>query len=114
MKANQPERDDVPPNAPSARLRFESGEPEAHYCNLTRVTAGPEELIVDLGMTVPNPQNPQELIGKFTDRVVLNYYNAKRLALALQATIARFEQRFGPVEIDPNRRAGPGTPTGGQ
>lgn len=114
MKANLPDKDGPQPNVPSARLRIDSGEPDAHYCNLTRVTAGPEELIVDLGMTVPNPQNPQELVGKFTERVVLNYYNAKRLALALQATIARFEQRFGAIEIDPNRRPGPGQHTGGQ
>jgi hypothetical protein len=108
MKANTPEGPAGQANVPQARLRIEAGEPDAHYCNLTRVTAGPEELIVDLGMTVPNPQNPQELVGKFTERVVLNYFNAKRLALALQATIARYEQRFGGVEIDPSKRPGPG------
>jgi hypothetical protein len=108
MKANNPENPQGPVPGPQAKLKIEAGEPEAHYINLTRVTAGPEELIVDLGMTVPTPQNPQELVGRFTERVVLNYYNAKRLTLALQATIGRYEQRFGSIEIDPNKRAGPG------
>jgi len=106
MKANEP---DQPHQAPAGtQLRIDAGEAETHYCNLTRVTAGPEEIIVDLGMTVPQPQNPQQLRGKFSDRVVLNYYNAKRLAMALNATVARYEKRFGTIEIDPRKREVPG------
>ena len=33
--------------------------------------------------------------------------NAKRLTLALQATVARFEQRFGQLELDPGKRLEP-------
>ena len=108
MKANNPEGESPQVAEPQAQLRIDPPEPEAHYCNLTRVTAGPEEIIVDLGMTVPQPQNPQQLRGKFTDRVVLNYYNAKRLAMALNATVARYEKRFGTIEIDPRKREVPG------
>lgn len=108
MKANKSEADDTPTPEPGhTRLRIDAAEPDAHYCNLTRVTAGPEEVIVDLGMTVPNAANPQELTGRFTERVILNYYNAKRLTLALQATVARFEQRFGSLELDPSKRIEP-------
>ena len=104
MRANEPEKPDQTPPAAKMQLRIEGGEPEAHYCNLTRVTAGPEEVIVDLGMTVPTPKNPQQLVGRFTERVVLNYFNAKRLTMALNATVGRYEQRFGAIELDPRKR----------
>lgn len=114
MKANSPESQQPQTGEPRAQLRIDAHEPEAHYCNLTRVTAGPEEVIVDLGMTVPTPTNPQELKGRFTERVVLNYYNAKRLALALSTTVARYENRFGAIELDPRKRPGPEGETQGE
>ena len=38
------------------------------------------------------------------DRIVTNFYTAKRLLYALQTTIQRHEQTFGVLEIDVQKR----------
>ncbi len=109
MKSNnRPPRDDfdhaLPPQSSPNTLQIDETGLEGRYANLTRVIAGPEEVVIDFGLLVPNQQNPQQQNAKLSDRVVLNYYNAKRLAMTLNATIARFEQTFGPLELDAGKR----------
>ncbi len=69
------------------------------YANFCRVTGTPEELIVDFGL---NPQPigvPSEPVI-ITQRIVTNYYTAKRMLHALQLTIQRHEEAFGVLETD--------------
>jgi len=81
-------------------------ESQAHaaYANFARVTATPEEVIVDFGL---NPQpfamGRQEI--KVSQRLIMNFYTAKRLLGALQMTIQRHEAAFGVIELDVRRRA---------
>ena len=76
----------------------------AAYSNFARVTATPEEVIIDFGLN-PNPfmQGKQEVV--VTQRLIMNFYTAKRLLSALGMTIQRHEQTFGSVELDVRRRA---------
>lgn len=74
-----------------------------HYANFARVTGTPEELILDFGLNtqmVPNPTEPVKL----THRLVLNFYTAKRLLLALNAAIQQHERVYGVLEIDVQKR----------
>jgi uncharacterized protein DUF3467 len=41
---------------------------------------------------------------KVNHQVVMNYFTAKRLAMALQVSVARHEKAFGPIETDINKR----------
>lgn len=87
---------------------------EAHsaYSNFARVTATPEEVIIDFALN-PNPfvQGRHEV--KITQRLILNFYTAKRLCRALVATLQRIESSFGPIELDVQRRVqGAQTPGG--
>jgi hypothetical protein len=83
-----------------------------HYANFARVTGTPEELILDFGLNtqmVPNPTEPVKL----THRLVLNFYTAKRLLLALNAAIQQHERVYGVLEIDVQKRIkGPLMPPG--
>lgn len=79
----------------------------ATYANFCRVTGSPEELIVDFGL---NPQPigvPKDPI-QVKQRIILNFYTAKRLLAALQMSIARHEAVFGVLETDINKRVRPG------
>jgi hypothetical protein len=74
-----------------------------HYANFARVTGTPEELVLDFGLNtqvVPNPTEPVKL----THRLVMNYYTAKRLLLALNAAIQQHERVYGVLEIDVQKR----------
>ena len=60
----------------------------AAYANFCRVTGTPEELIIDCGL---NPQPfgmPTEPIA-ISQRLIVNFYTAKRLLAALQMTLQR-------------------------
>ena len=62
----------------------------ANYANFCRVTGSPEELIVDFGLN-PQPVGiPKDPIH-VTQRVIMNFYTAKRLLAALQMSVQRHE-----------------------
>jgi hypothetical protein len=46
-----------------------------------------------------------------SQRIITNFYTAKRLLHALQLTLARHEQMFGVLETDVQKRIMPGTRT---
>ena len=77
------------------------------YANAYRIHTSAEEVIVDLGFNMPNP-NPQQagqqqMLFKVTDRVVMSYSNAKRLSTSLRQLITRYEQQFGEIATQPKK-----------
>src|SRR6476646_9360390 len=74
------------------------------YSNFCRVTATPEEVILDFGLnTQPFAAGRQDV--KANQRIVMTFYTAKRLLTAIGMTIQRHEQTFGSIELDVRRRA---------
>lgn len=75
----------------------------ALYANFCRVTGSPEELIIDFGLNpqpIGVPRDPIEV----KQRIIVNYYTAKRLLAALQMSIQRHEAVFGVLETDIQKR----------
>ena len=76
------------------------------YSNFCRVTGSPEELIIDFGLN-PNgfrvPRNPIDI----KQRIVVNYFTAKRLLAALSMSVQNHERVFGVLETDVNKRVTP-------
>ena len=78
----------------------------ASYANFCRVTGSPEELIIDFGLNpqpVGMPKNPITV----SQRVIVNYYTAKRLLHALSLSVQRHEAVFGVLETDIQKRVKP-------
>ena len=76
------------------------------YANFCRVTGTPEELILDFGLNAQPYGIPSEPVV-VTQRIVLNYFTAKRTLQALSLSLQRHEQAFGVVETDVRRRVRP-------
>lgn len=75
----------------------------ALYANFCRVTGSPEELIVDFGLN-PQPVGiPKDPIH-VKQRIIMNFYTAKRLLAALQMSVQRHEAVFGVLETDIQKR----------
>ena len=92
------------PAAARPQLQINDSGVVATYANFCRVSGTPEELIVDFGLN-PQPMGvPTEPIP-VSQRIVVNFYTAKRLYHALGMTIQRHEAAFGPLEVDVNKRA---------
>ncbi len=94
-----------PPATGTVQSEIILNDSNAHsaYSNFARVTATPEEVIIDFALN-PNPfvQGRHEV--KITQRLIMNFFTAKRLCRALVATLQRIEASFGPIELDVQRR----------
>src|SRR5215831_6658851 len=103
------DRERPEPASPAAQQQTEvvvdDSQTLPSYSNFCRVTATPEEVILDFGLN-PQPFATGRQDVKANQRLVMNFYTAKRLLTALGMTIQRHEQTFGAIELDVRRRAG--------
>ena len=90
------------------RIEIDDSETITCYANFCRVTGTPEELIVDFGLNSQPVGIPVESV-KVTQRIVVNFYTAKRMLHALHLAVQRHEEAFGVLETDIQKRV-VGTP----
>jgi hypothetical protein len=109
----EPTPKNPPAEAPQQQPEVTLNDKNAHaaYSNFARVTATPEEVIIDFALN-PNPFQSGKQDIDVNHRLIMNFYTAKRLCSALLMTLQRHEQTFGPIELDVRRRAQP-APSGG-
>ena len=97
--------------APAAQQRpqvqIDDAGAVASYANFCRVTGTPEELIIDFGLN-PQPFGVPTQPIPVTQRLITNFYTAKRMLHALTLTIQRHEATFGVLETDVQKRVMPG------
>ncbi len=105
----------IPPAPPTAiaaeaqrqPVAVDTAKAQVAYANFCRVTGTPEELIVDFGLNSQLQGIPTDPI-EISERIVMNYFTAKRLLAALQISLQRHEAAFGVLETDVQKRLRPG------
>lgn len=93
------------------QVLLDERETKTVYANAYRFHQTAEEVILDLGFNMPNP-NPgplpagtqAQLLFKVTDRVIMTYPNAKRLLMSMTQLVKRYEQQFGEISMQPGQR----------
>ena len=95
------------PNQPSSvQVQVDVSKMENVYCNFVRLSlsSSTEEIVMDCGLhtgiLTPVGMEPIQL----THRLVMNPFVAKRLLESLRQIVARHEQAFGALEVDPQKR----------
>ena len=89
------------------RVRMDQRDLKTSYANAFNTHGLINEVILDFGLNMPvppQPDQPPEIILQITDRIILNYYSAKRLAITLSQLIRRHEEQFGELELDVAKR----------
>jgi hypothetical protein len=89
------------------QLRIAEQNMQTAYANAFRTHGTAEEVIVDFGLNLLAPggkETQPELHFQLNQRVILNHYSAKRLALALGQLLHRHEEQFGEIELDAGKR----------
>lgn len=89
------------------QVTVDASKAHAAYANFCRVTGTPEELIIDFGLNTQPMGVPSEPI-EISERIVMNYFTAKRMMAALQMSLQRHEAAFGVLETDVQKRVMPG------
>ena len=95
-------------NPQQRQIKIDESNAVCSYANFCRVTGSPEELIVDFGLNAQG-MNVSEKPIEINQRIVLNFYTAKRLLHALHLSVKNHEQVFGDLEIDVQKRIQPQT-----
>lgn len=90
------------------RLRIDERDMKCCYANAFRTNGTAEEVMLDFGLNLIAPaaaeQEQPEIVFQVNERIVLNYYSAKRLAITLSQLIRRHEEQFGELELDVSKR----------
>jgi len=96
------------------RLRIDQSKMTTCYANAFRSGTTAEEIMLDFGLNQviqarqgdQDPGQPAgEILFQINDRIVLNYYTAKRLAITLGQLIRRYEDQFGELQLNVADRA---------
>ncbi|MFO0968218.1 MAG: DUF3467 domain-containing protein [Gemmataceae bacterium] len=113
---SEPAKTEAAPATPT-QFPTDSSALSTVYTNFCRVSVTPEELVLDFGLNSQMAPNPAEPI-KLTHRVVMNFFTAKRLLLALNNVVAQYENNYGALELDFQKRMRfvprPGAPAPGK
>ena len=94
------------PQQTQQRVEIDDSEIVASYANFCRVTGTPEELIIDFGLNSEPMGVPKDPL-KINQRIITNYFTAKRMLHALQLSVQRHEAAFGALEVDVRKRLTP-------
>ena len=90
------------------RLRIDERTMQTNYSNAFRTNGTAEEVMLDFGVNLMSPTSEQqgqpEIVFQVTQRVIMNYYSAKRLAITLSQLVRRHEEQFGTLELDVSKR----------
>ena len=99
------------------RLAVDERNMKTSYANAFRTNGTAEEVMLDFGLNLVTPADQQEtqpqVVFQVNERVIMNYYSAKRLAVTLSQLIRRHEEQFGELEMDVAKRSKGGGGTAG-
>ena len=106
---SQAKATDTPPTPAQPvqqQIKVDDSKAICSYANFCRVTGSPEELIIDFGLNSQPMGVPTDPIG-IKQRIVVNFFTAKRLLAALHMSVQRHEAAFGVLETDVQKRLQP-------
>lgn len=90
------------------RVTIDERNLQTNYVSGFRPTMTAEEVILDFGLNLIRPtgnkEHPAELVFQANNRLIMSYYSAKRLAIALGQIVRQFEQQFGEIELNAGKR----------
>jgi hypothetical protein len=95
-----------PPAQMQQQVKVDDSKAIAAYANFCRVTGTPEELIIDFALNSQAYGIPTEPVV-VSQRIITNFFTAKRMLHALMLTVQRHEAAFGALETDVQKRVVP-------
>src|SRR5437660_12552017 len=101
--ADEPKMEAPPVPPQQQQIPTDYSSPATVDTNCCRVSVTPEELVLDFGLNPQVSPTPGEPV-KLTHRVVMNFFTAKRLLLALNNVVVQHENAYGALELDFQKR----------
>ena len=93
-KENKKEGNSLP------KVVWDDSKLRSTYANVCNVSSTREEMTLLFGTNQTWNTGQQELKVELTERIVINPFAAKRLAILLNNTVREYEARFGELKLD--------------
>jgi hypothetical protein len=92
-------------NAAQNQIQVNVDDTGAHtgYGSQVFIGGSAEEIVLNFAGPL-RPTGPKAATMKVEQRIIMNPWAAKRLAMALNQTMERYEQTYGPLELDERKR----------
>ena len=90
------------PSSPKIQIQIDDDVAQGTYTNLVLINHNENEFVLDFAFLQPG--SPR---AKVRARMISSPRHTKRLLLALQKNLDRFEERFGAIEISESDDDGP-------
>lgn len=92
-------------------VRVDERNMNTDYANAFRTNTTPEEVIMDFGLNLvtPAPEAAQaqakgkvdgQILFQINNRVIVNYFTAKRLAISLGQVVRMREEQSGEIQVN--------------
>jgi len=89
---------------PQPKVNWDDSAMDTTYANVVNAASTREEVILLFGTNQSWKGVEDEVNVSLSNRVILNPYAAKRLAILLGGVVSAYEQRFGALGVDPNKQ----------
>ncbi len=103
-------RDAAPSTAQAAAqttIKWDDSNMRSSYANVCNVSSTREEVVLLFGINQSWNAAQREITVQLADRIMLNPYAAKRLAVVLNNVVREYESRWGVLQIDVPRTGEP-------
>jgi hypothetical protein len=81
-------------------IRWDGSKMRNTYANVCNVSSTREEVTLLFGTNQNWHAGQKELTVELSDRITLNPYAAKRMAVLLMNTMTEYEKRFGELKLE--------------
>ena len=85
------------------QINIDDSDAQTTYSSLVRVGGSAEELVLDFSGPL-RPTGPKSAVMKVDQRIIMNPWAAKRLHMAIEQAIQRYEETYGNLEVDERKR----------
>jgi hypothetical protein len=82
------------------KIRWDVAKMQTSYANVCNVSSTHEEFTLLFGINKTWNAEQRELTVDISDRIILNPYAAKRLAMLLHNVVSQHEGRFGEIKLE--------------
>lgn len=90
----------------AAKVRWDDSKMKSTYANVCNAASTREEVTLLFGTNQTWHSGGKEVVVELSDRIILNPYAAKRMAVLLNAVIKQYEEHFGTIDIETQRGHG--------
>lgn len=81
------------------KIVWDDSAMRSSYANVANVTGGKEEMVLLFGMNQAWNAEQKEVKVNISDRIVMNPFAAKRMAVLLGRAIVEYEKRYGTLDL---------------